>query len=125
MLKRTQTWKKYTTAALVGAVVTNMCFAYTTKYKGEREWHVGVQEREQEREWIIPFPKFGNGKGMEEPIPWIWEWEGNEKNLFPKFGNGKGMKKIHSHNSGTGIRGSHPQEYPGTGTGMKKNTIWQ
>ena len=27
--------------------------------QGEREWHLGVRERE----WIIPFPKFGNGKG--------------------------------------------------------------
>merc|ERR1711873_76417 len=51
-------------------------------------------------------PKFGNGKGM-------------EKNTFPKFGNGKEMKKIHSHNSGMGIRGYHSQKYPGTGTGMK------
>ena len=31
--------------------------------RGEREWHLGVRERE--REWIIPFPKFGNGKGIE------------------------------------------------------------
>jgi len=61
---------------------------------------LGVRERE--REWIIPFPKFGNGKGM-------------EKNPFPKFGNEKGMKKsipiirewegnekIYSQNSGKG-----------------------
>ena len=34
----------------------------------------------QEQEWIIPFPKFGNRKGM-------------EKKQFPKFENGKGMKK--------------------------------
>ena len=107
MLKRTQTWKKYTTAALVGAVVTNMCFAYTTKYKGEREWHVGVQEREQEREWIIPFPKFGNGKGIEKThslnsgtgrewkktIPKIREWEGNEKIYSQNSGTGREWKK--------------------------------
>ena len=31
------------------------------------------------------------------------------------------MKKIHSHNSGMGIRGYHSQEYSGTGTVMKKN----
>ena len=30
------------------------------------------------------------------------------------------MKKIHSHNSGMGIRGYHSQGYPGTGTGMEK-----
>ena len=41
--------------------------------RGEREWLLGVRERE--REWII---------------------------LFPKFGNGKGMEKAHSQNSGTG-----------------------
>ena len=35
--------------------------------RGEREWHLGVRERE--REWIIPFPQFGNGKGMKKPIP--------------------------------------------------------
>ena len=33
------------------------------------------------------------------------------------------MKKIHSHNLGLGIRGYHSQEYPGTGTGMKKHNI--
>ena len=30
--------------------------------RGEREWLMGVREREQE--WIIPFPKVGNGKRM-------------------------------------------------------------
>ena len=48
---------------------------------------------EQEQEWIIPFPKFENGKGMEKTIPKIQKREGNEKKPFPKFGNGKGMKK--------------------------------
>ena len=47
----------------------------------------------REREWIIPFSKFGNGKGMKKLIPIIREWEGNEKKAFPKFGNGKGKKK--------------------------------
>ena len=61
---------------------------------------MGVGERE--REWIIPFPKFGNrkgmekkpfpkfgnGKGMKKSIPKIREREGNEKNPFPQFGNG-------------------------------------
>ena len=64
----------------------------------------------------------GSGTGIENSIPKVREREGNEKNPFPKFGNGKGMKKIHSHNSGMGIRGYHSQEYPGTGTGMKKKT---
>ena len=59
--------------------------------RGEREWHLGVRERE--REWIIQFPKFGNRKGIEKThslnsgtgrewkktIPKIREWEGNEK----------------------------------------------
>ena len=80
--------------------------------RGEREWHLGVRGREQE--WIIPFPKFGNGKGIEKThslnsgmgrewkktIPKIQEWEGNEqsipktkeregneKNPFTQFGN--------------------------------------
>ena len=38
-----------------------------------------------------------------------------KKKAFPKFGNGKGMKKIHSHNSGNGIRGFHSWEWTGTG----------
>ena len=59
------------------------------------------------------------GRELKKSIPIIREQEGNEKNPFLKFGNGKGMKKIHSHNSGMGIRGYHSQEYPGTGTGMK------
>ena len=75
--------------------------------------------REREGNEKKPFPKIGNGKGMKKSIPKIWEREGNEKNPFPKFGNRKGMKKIHSHNSGMGIRGYHSQKYPGTGTGMK------
>ena len=36
--------------------------------------------REWEREWIIPFPKFGKGNGM-------------KKKTFPKFEYRKGMKK--------------------------------
>ena len=43
---------------------------------------------------------------MKKSLPKIWEREGNEK--------------IHSHNSGMGIRGYHSQEYLGTGTGMTK-----
>ena len=70
-----------------------------------------------------PFPNFGNGKGMKKSIPKIREREGNEKNLFQQFGNRKGMKKIHSQNSGMGIRGYHSQEFPGTGTGMKKHNM--
>ena len=33
------------------------------------------------------------------------------------------MKRIHSHNSGMGIRGYHSQEFLGTGTGMKKRNM--
>ena len=65
------------------------------------------------------------GTGMDNSIPSIQEREGNEKKTFPKFGNGKGMKisnpkirerqKIHSHNSGMGIRGFHSWEWTGTG----------
>ena len=44
---------------------------------------------------------------MKKSLPKIWEREGNEK--------------IHSHNSGMGIRGYHSQKFPGTGTGMKKH----
>ena len=100
--------------------------------RGEREWHLGIRERE----WIIPFPEFGNGKGIEK-IHSLNSGTGREwkktfpklgmgrerKNLFPKFVNGKGMKKIHSHNPGMGIRGYHSQEYQGTGTGMKKHNM--
>ena len=63
------------------------------------------------------------GRELKKSIPTIREREGNEKNPFPQFGNGKGMKKIHSHNSGMGIRGYHSQEFPGTGTGMKKHNM--
>ena len=69
--------------------------------RGERELHFGVRERE--REWIIPFPKIGNGKGIEKThslnsgtgrewkknIPKIGEWEGNEKIYFQNSGTGK------------------------------------
>ena len=48
----------------------------------------------REREWIIPFPKFGNGKGIEKnPFPQFRNGKGMKKKTFPKFGNGKGMQK--------------------------------
>ena len=60
----------------------------------------------------------GTGTGMDNSIPKIRDREGNGKKQFPKLENKKGMKKtipeirewkrnekIHSHNSGTGIRG--------------------
>ena len=43
---------------------------------------------------------FGNKKGMKKNIPTIREREGNEK--------------IHSHNSGTGIRGFNSRKWTGT-----------
>ena len=59
------------------------------------------KDRERKGNGKNPFPKFRNGKGMEKNIPEIREWEGNEK--------------IHSHNSGMGIRGFHSWEWTGTG----------
>ena len=53
---------------------------YLSSIRGERKWHLGVREREQE--WIIPFP--------------------NGNKTIPKFGNGKGTKKKHSQNTGMG-----------------------
>ena len=53
------------------------------------------------REWENPFPQFGNGKGMKKSIPKIRERKGNEK--------------VHSQNSGKGIRGFHSWERTGTG----------
>ena len=47
------------------------------------KWLLGV--RKQEREWIIPFPKVRNGKGMKKNIPKIREWEGNENKSIPTF----------------------------------------
>ena len=86
-----------------------------------------MEFREREREWIIPFPKFGNGREWKNPFPKFGNGKGIKK-TFPKFGNGKGMKKsipkiweregnekIHSHNSGVGIRGFHSWEWTGTG----------
>ena len=81
----------------------------------------------------MTFKSSGTRTGMDNSIPEVREGEGNGKNPFPKFGNGrrikkafpkfgkgKRMKKIHSNILGTGIRGYHSKEYPGTGTGMKK-----
>merc|ERR1711978_775543 len=56
--------------------------------------------REREGNGKNPFPKFGNGKGMEKIHSRNSGTGRNEKNPFPKFRNGKGMKKIHSRNSG-------------------------
>ena len=94
---------------------------------------------------LIPVCEIANsgmGRELKKSIPTIREREGNEKNPFPQFGNGKGMKKTHSHNSGTGrewkksipeireregnekihshnsgkgIRGFHSWEWTGTG----------
>ena len=58
------------------------------------------------RELKNQFPQFGNGKGLKKNIPIIRELEGNEKSI-PKFQEWEGNEKIHSHNSGKGIRGSH------------------
>ena len=71
--------------------------------------------REQEGTEKNPFPQFGNGKGMKKNIPIIREWEGNEKKTFPEIREREGNEKIHSHNSGKGIRGFHSWEWTGTG----------
>ena len=89
--------------------------------RGEREWNLGARERG--REWIIPFTKFRNRKGIEEKNHSLNSGMGREwKNRFPKFRNRKGMKKIHSHNLGMGIKGYHSQKYLGTRAGMKKHS---
>ena len=66
------------------------------------------------------FEDSGTGRELKKPIPEIREREGNGKNPFPKFGNGKGMEKIHSPNSGR--EGSEKKPFPkfGNGKGMKK-----
>ena len=87
------------------------CVKYSVGSRGEREWLLGVQE--QEREWIIPFPKFGNRKGMEKTHSQNSGTGREWQKIFPKFGNGKGIKKIHSHNPGTGIRGFHSCKWTG------------
>ena len=53
---------------------------------------MGVQEQEQE--WIIPFPKFGNGKGMKKTFPEFRNGKGTRKKTFLKFRNGKGIKNV-------------------------------
>ena len=52
---------------------------------------------------------------MKKPIPIIREREGNDKKNIPKIQERKGNEKIHSHNSGKGIRGFHSWEWTGTG----------
>ena len=82
----------------------------------------------------MTFGSSETGMGMDNSIPKIRDREGNGKKQFPKLRNKKGMKKtipeirewegnekIHSHNSGTGIRGYHSQEYPGRGMKKKHN----
>ena len=48
-------------------------------------------------------------------IPIIREWEGNEKKNIPEIRERDGNEKIHSYNSGKGIRGFHSWEWTGTG----------
>ena len=68
-----------------------------------------------EREGLLD----GREREWKKHIPKIREREGIEKKPFPKLK----WKKIHSHILGMGIRGYHSQEYPGTGTGMKKQNM--
>ena len=95
--------------------------SHSKKRKDEyNDKYMEKEVREREGNWKNSFPQFGNGKGMKKNHSQNWGMGREWKNLFPKFGNGKGMEKIHSQNSGMEIRGYHSQEYPGTGTGMKK-----
>ena len=89
----------------VDYIIFSASFGRPLLARGEREWHLGVRERE--REWIIPFPKFGNGKGIEKThslnsgtgrewkktIPKIREWEGNEKIYSQNSGTGREWKR--------------------------------
>ena len=54
------------------------------------------------RELKKPIPDIREREGNKKNIPKFREWEGNEKIPFPKFGNGKGMKKFTHENSGAG-----------------------
>ena len=108
--------------------------------RGEREWLLRIREREGN--WKNPFPKFGNGKGMEKihsrnsgtgrewkkSIPEIREREGNEKIHSQNSGTGREWKKsipeIREREGneknpfpkfGKGIRGLHSWEWPGSG----------
>ena len=98
-----------TKCLLVRRILANFATLFNAAHidgiRGERERLLGVWERE--REWIIPFPKFGNGKGIEKThslnsgtgrewkksIPKIREWEGNEKIYSQNSGTGREWKK--------------------------------
>ena len=54
-----------------------------------------------------------SGKGTENSIPKIREWEGIKKTI-PKIWEREGNEKIPSHNLGKGIRGFHSWEWTGT-----------
>ena len=64
---------------------------WSFKSMGEREWLLGIRERV--REWIFPFPKVGNRKGMEKIHSQSSGTRREWKKTFPKFRNGKGTKK--------------------------------
>ena len=54
--------------------------------RGEREWLLDIWERE--REWLSPFPNFGNGNGNEKLYSQLLGTGTGLKNQFPNFGNG-------------------------------------
>ena len=64
-------------------------------FRAEREWLLEVQE--QERGWISPFPKFGNGKGRKKSIPKAREQE-RVKQFHCQNSRMKGNENIHSRN---------------------------
>ena len=68
------------------------------------------------RELKKSIPTIREREGNEKKtIPIIREREGNEKKSIPEIREREGNEKIHSHNSGKGIRGFHSWEWTGTG----------
>ena len=63
----------------------------------------------------MTFEDSGTGRELKKSIPKIREREGNEKKNIPKIREREENEKIHSHNSGKGIRGFHSWEWTGTG----------
>ena len=58
--------------------------------RGERKWLLDIWEREREREWLSPFPNFGNGNGNDKFHSQLLGTGTGMKISFPIFGNGNG-----------------------------------
>ena len=61
---------------------------YNVHTRGEREWLLDIWERE--REWLSPFPNFGNGNGNDKLHSQLLGTGTGMKISFPIFGNGNG-----------------------------------